>query len=117
MSEDKTVYELRRRTIEELNEIAIDLADGKVFCDKHLDSQDLDMIKMIFLPISFGVLSSWSDEMINDVGMIFEYLDKSIVPLEGDGAIPSFATMQLMHKDDMGEFMEIGKELVNGKQT
>ena len=104
-------FELKRRTTEELSQIAVDMVAGKVFCDMHLQDQDKEMVKTIFLPIGLGALSDWEEDKIKNIGMVFEYLDKSIVPLIVDEAIPAFSTMQLMHKDDMEEFMKIGASL------
>ena len=109
---------VRRRSEEDLKKIAQDLAGGKVFCDKHLvDSEKEDLMGKIFAPIRLGYFNNWSEEEFKKVGMIFQYLEHDVSRIadydEGAIELPVFLTIEVMHVDDMEDFMRFGKEILD----
>ena len=91
---------------EELNELAKDIAMGHVFCSYFLSPAEQEsLLGMIFMPILFGALKDYSEEMIKDIGFICEYYDKAI-PRSINGK-PIFMSCKLVSKADMNRI--IGK--------
>jgi hypothetical protein len=99
---------IERRNDEELKELANDLVHGRIFCNLHLQGDDVKMLPKIFLPLSFGAISALSDEKQKQIGMLFEYVDKDVN--EVDHAFPIFLTVQALHMDDMSKFMDYGRK-------
>lgn len=86
----------------ELKQIAIDLFDGKIFCDQQLNSsRDLSMV---FLPLILGALKGFGKEELEDIGMIYEYIGKAM-PRSING-YPIFSSMRILKKQDLKIMME-----------
>lgn len=82
------------RTEAELKQIAIDLFDGKIFCDQHIPpDSSLHTMPMVFMPIILGALDQYTGDR-KEIGMIFEYLDKA-GPRSING-YPNFFSMQIL---------------------
>lgn len=85
--------ELKNKTKEELNQLVKDLISGKVFTDRHLNSPS-DMTS-VFMTLSFGGLTK---EFIDEIGMIYEYLEKAGPLSVNDN--PSFFSCTFLNKED-----------------
>jgi len=86
----------------ELYEIAKDFYAGLIFSDRHLKSTAAEMAST-FMPLALG--ATFPD--VNDVGMIFEYLDKA-GPRSINGK-PMFMSLQMLTKtetDTMFDFLD-----------
>lgn len=87
------------KTDEELRTLAKDLADGKVFTDRHIPENDPNLLTAVFMILIF-LDDKQREEMENDnITLIYEYLDKA-----GSRSIngcPSFMSLQMLNKDDM----------------
>jgi hypothetical protein len=108
---------IERRTKEELAQIAKDMVEGKIFCDRHLKGDDIEMLSKIFVPLALGAISSLTEEKQNDIGMIFEHIDNDMAIIEADKngeevdhSLPLFMSMQIIHTEDLDIFIKMGQE-------
>jgi hypothetical protein len=84
------------KTEDEIKQIAKDLFHGKIFCDRHLkDGKD---IEKVFAVIALGGADCIPEEDRDDVGLIYEYLDKSS-PVGINGK-PMFFSFNYINKND-----------------
>lgn len=93
---------VEQRTDEELQALAKDMVDGKVFFDGQLPEEYESFIPLIFMPLTETMERELVD--FKKVGMIFEYLDKRIPIEEGtnpEEQPPKFSSMNFVHVDDM----------------
>jgi len=83
-------------TQKQLKQIAVDLAEGKIFSNLHLRNQEeLSGVFMVILFMDQEQLQKIAD---NDVVFIYEYLDKAN-PLSVNG-MPTFFSMRYLTKYD-----------------
>jgi hypothetical protein len=83
-----------RMTPEAVAQLAMDLADGKLWTDRHAQGNGIEAFKIVFM---LG-RSAPPKEIVNTWGMLYEYLDKA-----GEysvNGIPQFFSVQFMHIDD-----------------
>lgn len=66
--------EIIAKTDEELREIAVGLYDGQIFSHKQVRPEE---VGMTFMPILLGAFADKSKEELEDIGLIYEYLDKA----------------------------------------
>lgn len=94
------------KTEEELKQIAMDLVDGKIFSILQLKNpSDVDMV---FMPIALGAFSELTKEQIEDIGLIYEYLDKA-----GPRAVngnPCFMSFQYLSREPSMKVLELAKK-------
>lgn len=79
---------------ERLKEIALGLDAGQIFCNWHLEDQG--DLSSVFMPLGLGAFDSFSEEDFNDVGMVYEHLEK-----QGPRSIngyPTFFSVRLVNK-------------------
>lgn len=101
------------KTEEELKQIAIDLVEGKIFSILNLRSPN--DVTMVFLPIALGAFNECTKEQIEDIGLIYEYLDKA-----GPRAIngyPSFMSFQYLPRDLSMRVLELSEKYKKLKAT
>lgn len=82
---------------DDLRAFVDDLVSGHIFTSAHLNSQP-DLVPMVFLPIALGALSKWSATGLNNLGVVWERMDKA-GPTSING-YPTFFSMHLMHRED-----------------
>ena len=46
-----------------------------IFTDRHLREYERENIGMVFMPIVFGAFKSWTQDQVEEIGMIFEYVE------------------------------------------
>lgn len=86
----------KNHTDEDLKKIAIDMYEGRIFCDRHVQhSEDL---KMVFMPIAMGAFAESTEEELNDIGMIYEYLSEA-GPRSTNG-MPNFFSLKILSKNE-----------------
>lgn len=90
------------KTDEQLKEIAMDLYNDKIFCDRQVDKTNLGMV---FMPLIFGAFSEWKKEDQDKIGMIYEYLSEA-GPM-GINGMPIFYSLKFMSKEDTKKMFEI----------
>ena len=87
---------ITNQTNEELKQIAMDLYQGKIFTDRHLSKSEDAFL--VFTVLSLGGFSEFSDEDLEDIGLMFEYLDKA-GPRSING-YPMFLSLRLLNQHD-----------------
>jgi hypothetical protein len=81
---------------EKLTEIATDIIGNRVFTDRHCQTQN--DLSMVFMPLALGAFKDATDEWMNDLGMLYEYMEK-VGPRSCNG-LPGFFSMRLLNKHD-----------------
>ena len=89
---------VENRSAEELSQIAKDIVTNLVFTDRHIRDFDSGLLPTIFMPVALGAFAECSEAYVNDVGMLFEYYDKSF-PRSING-YPIFSSLQILSKHD-----------------
>ena len=94
------------KTDDELKKIAIDIVDGKIFSDRNIENpRDL---AMTFMPIALGAFKDKTKEELEDIGLIFEYLDQA-GPRSING-LPNFFSFQMLNKQEYDRMYIFYKE-------
>lgn len=100
----------RKKTDDELKNIAVDIYDGKIFHDQMVKSpQDLPMV---FMPLILGAFNDFTEDEKKDTRMLYEYVDKAGPRLIN--GMPNFSSFNILFKDDfemMITFFEEYKKL------
>ena len=62
----------------ELRQLATDIADQKVFMDRHFptEEQAIALGPSVFMPIALGAFAKKTKKQLNNIGLIYEYHDK-----------------------------------------
>lgn len=102
---------VEQRSDENLLQLAQDMVEEKVFFDGQLPPEFDFMLMQIFAPLE----PSLRKELINfdDVGMIYEYLEKNIKTEKE--SMPMFNTMNMVHREDMPKLHEMYSEAFSDK--
>jgi hypothetical protein len=83
------------KTDEELQKFVRDFIGGQIFCMQHVPSEQMDLVKEIFMVIGMGGLQGVEPASI---GTIYEYLEHA-GPRQVNGW-PMFTSCQLMNRAD-----------------
>jgi len=94
---------MKNRPEEELKQIAVDLFQGKIFTDRHL--QRLEDLPMVFMVIAFMRPKDLEKLKDDPPGLIFEYLDKAAP--RGTNGMPGFFSCQMLSQEDTKKVSEI----------
>jgi hypothetical protein len=81
---------------EELRQFVIDFLAGRIFTSAQIPPAE--RIELVFMPLVFGALVEWPREDVEQIGILYEYLDKA-APRSVNG-MPSFFSFRMMHVDD-----------------
>ena len=83
-------------TLKELKEIAVDLAEGKIFSNLHINEHN--KIESVFMVLIF--MDSEQRKVLSDNNVVFmyEYIEKAN-PLSVNG-MPTFFSMRYLNKED-----------------
>lgn len=84
---------------EKVKEIALGIDAGQIYTNWHLPDQG--EMSSVFMPLGLGALDNLSQGELNDVGMVFEYLEKQ-APRSING-MPVFFSMHLVNMEDAGK--------------
>lgn len=88
---------LHSMTNGELKDIALGIHKGKIFTDKHIPTDEQkQMVPIVFMALMF--MDKEDIKMMEDVGMIYEYLDKE--SLIGVNGYPCFMSMKCLSITD-----------------
>lgn len=97
-----------RPSVDELKEVARGLHAGQIFTDRHVANPQSDMT-MVFMPLALGALSECSKEDVEQIGMIYEWIDKA-GPRSVNG-MPCFMSFKLLHRDDAVKVLKMYQAL------
>ncbi len=103
------------KTNEELKAIAVDLADGKIFSDRHLQANgNGHMMGQVFMPIILGAFSEKTEEEMKDVCFIYEYYSAA-GPTSINGC-PIFFSFRFLNEVETNAMFEFYEKYVNLKK-
>ncbi len=91
-------YVLGRLADDELRRFVDAFVSQQIFTSQHVPESNIDMLKVIFMPLAFGALDGYTPEDIADIGIVYEYLDAQ-GPRSVNG-YPTFMSCRLMRKSD-----------------
>ena len=95
MSEEKR----KVRTNEELVEIAIGIAEGKIFCSAQIHPDDqASLLQSVFLPFAFMTLEHRQSLIDNKIAVFYEYLSEA-GPRSVNG-YPSFFSLKTLNETE-----------------
>lgn len=82
----------------ELKQIAVDIFDSKIFCDRHIPKEEFERIRQVFMPIILGAFKDMSVEEFMDIGLIYEYYSKALP--RGINGMPMFTSLQILSQEE-----------------
>ena len=82
----------------DIKQLAIDLVSGKVFTDRHLPTDDVGALHMVFLPLAIMDEKQRKRLAKQEIYLMYEYIDKA-GPRSYNG-YPIFFSMQTLNKKD-----------------
>ena len=105
--EDKKLNKIKFRSLKkiEISKLAKDIAMDKVFCSFFVpETEQKNLLGMIFMPILFGATKDYSEEEIKDIGFIYEYYDKA--GPRGINGYPIFFSCGFVSKTDARKILD-----------
>lgn len=94
----------------EIKQIAMDMAEGKVFTSNHIPEDQIDMLPKIFMVIALGGIHP---EHTKNLGMIYEYISEA-APMAING-FPSFFSHKMLNRSDTTKLWELYNKYVKMK--
>lgn len=88
-----------------LKQLALDWLAGRVFSSAHIPAHDDRMLGSVFMVIALGAFNNASEEYVNSIGLVYEYIDKA-GPRSING-YPCFFSMRLLSRADMPRLQEM----------
>lgn len=101
MADDVGMREPRlvpRKSREELRKFVDDFVSGRIFSSAHLPPTDDRLIGGVFLTAGLGGFSEWTLEELQQIGIIYEYLNQA-GPRSING-YPCFFSLRVLHVED-----------------
>lgn len=83
----------------ELKQLAQDIYDQKVFTSAHVSRGEQYNIAMIFMPIALGAFKGYTQEDLEDLGLMYEYYSEAMP--RGINGMPIFPSVRLLNKLDL----------------
>lgn len=103
--------EVKRVSAEKLQEIFRDVQENKIFTSAHLLDKELPtLLPLVFLPIALGALDGVPEEVKDQMGILWQYLDKA-GPRTVNG-LPVFTEFNVLHKEDWFILSKMVREAV-----
>lgn len=94
----KPASKIPRMSTEDLSKFVEDALSGAVFTSAQIPPSKDSVLPMVFLPLALGGLANLSKKDLNEIGIFWEYYNKSL-PRSING-LPIFMSAHVMHKDD-----------------
>lgn len=94
------------RTNEEIKKIALDVLQGRIFCDRMVDAPE--MVTSVFMPLGLMEHKDLKALAKRNPQLIFEYLDKAM-PM-GVNGMPMFTSMQYLDEQEFDVFKDYFEE-------
>lgn len=110
-TEENQVESAIPKTDQELRQIALDLADGKIFCNRHVPPNDSRMLLSIFMILS---LMENANQWVRDAGLIYEYLSEA-GPRSING-YPMFMSCRKLNIEDTKKMFEYYNEILKYRE-
>jgi len=85
-----------RMTDDELRAFVLGVCDGRIFTSSDVPGY---LLGSVFMPIVLGAFAGWSEDDVQQVGLLWEYLHEA-GPLSVNG-MPTFFSCRVMHCDDL----------------
>lgn len=117
MSEDEKLHTVVESQPEKLiNEVAKGIHARQIFTNFHIpEGSRSSMLGMIFMPIVFGAFQDMPEAEVDNIGMIFEYMDKA-GPRSING-MPMFVSFGLLSKSDTKKVWDKVKKLEEAEKA
>jgi hypothetical protein len=94
MKEDtRPDMQIGRLDDDELRKFVVDCLGGRIFTSAQV--RDFDHVPMVFMVVALGGLSQFSAKSMNDIGIIYEYIEKA-GPRSING-YPTFFSFRVLH--------------------
>ena len=94
---------------EQVNQLALDLVDDKIYTDRHVDN--FDLIPQIFLPIALGALANVREEDIKRIGFCYSRIEnKNMAPRTVNGH-PIFWSVAFVNQGDAKKIMDKAEKI------
>lgn len=84
---------------EELQKFVRDYLAGDIFTHQMIHNPN--DIGMVFMPLTFGAVTDWTKEEIDDIGCVYARYSDGTFPMSVNG-YPIFKSCGFLHKDDWG---------------
>lgn len=81
---------------QKLADLVLAIADGRAYTDRHVPEGM--RLEQVFMPLAMGALSGMARTQLDDIGMVYEYVEKA-GPLAVNGQ-PMFFSLRLLNKAD-----------------
>jgi hypothetical protein len=92
-------------TDEELRTFVAAFCDGRIFTSAHLSEHEQgSLLGSVFMPLAFGAFEDWSETEIEEIGIIYEYLDQA-GPRSVNGR-PIFMSFRMLNQTDWKRAVE-----------
>lgn len=104
----------QKRTPEQLRQIALDMADLKIFTSMHIREGDMSLMKSIFLPLVFMDKEQIERLQAEKVHVIFEYNSERMERCIN--GYPIFMSFQKMTKEEWDTVLPMVKKLEKDKE-
>lgn len=100
-----------QKTDQELKKLAIDIADGKIFTDRHL--RDINQLSMVFMILALMEENDYNS-FIHEVGLIYEYMSEA-GPMSING-MPIFMSVRRLSIEEAQKVDSFYKEYMSFKE-
>lgn len=101
------------KTDAELKQLAIDIADNKVFTSNQIGEKDSHLLLGCFMPLLFLMNDEkWAD-WIDKVGLVYESYSKALNT--GINGLPCFSSCQILHVDQVEKMEQYMQEYIKLK--
>ncbi len=99
------------KSLEEKKNLVKALLGNNVFTDRHFRNEDeaKRLLPLVFMPVALGAFSMWPEEVLKDIGLIYQYMDKA-----GQRAIngyPMFMAFEVLNRADTLEVFKAYEEV------
>ncbi len=94
----KPGFPLERLPEEDVRKFVLDFLAGQIFTSAQVRGGDPTILGMVFMPVFFGTFSAYNPQSLEDIGILWEYMDRA-GPRSING-YPIFTSMRVMHRLD-----------------
>lgn len=105
---------LTPKTDEELRQLAMDIAENKVFTDRHLQQHEYNLINMIFMPLGLMDKETLMKFLTPPPGMIYEYYSEALP--RGINGLPMFSSVKSLSREESDKIHPMIVEIMEFKQ-
>lgn len=107
------------KTDKQIKELALDIWEGRVFCDRHIKGfkdRDINTVAMVFTPLALFTDAQLKDFLANDPSMIYQYTSQA--GPKSPMNVPVFRSFRFLNSHDtklvMAEFNRLVERLGEG---